>query len=111
MDAADELWHVLRVARVLPLEERRREHVFAPPRKWRFDIALLPERRVLRIGIEVDGGTWTAGRHVRGQGFENDCRKLNAAARDGWTVLRFTPAMVRSGEALRVIESCLTGSR
>jgi hypothetical protein len=42
-----------------------REYRFAPPRRWRFDLAW-PS---LRLALEIEGGTWTGGRHVRGNGF------------------------------------------
>ncbi|HEY7313861.1 MAG TPA: hypothetical protein VH643_31215 [Gemmataceae bacterium] len=50
-----------------------REHRFAPPRRWRFDLAW-PS---LRLALEIEGGTWTGGRHVRGKGYENDREKYN----------------------------------
>jgi very-short-patch-repair endonuclease len=74
-----------------------REHVFAKPRRWRIDFAW-PERR---LAIEIDGATWSGGRHNRGSGLERDYEKLNALALLGWTVLRFSSSLVRSGEALR----------
>src|SRR5690606_17944227 len=40
------------------------------------------------------------GRHTTGKGFVEDCRKYNAAAKLGWTVLRFPTAQVKSGEAI-----------
>lgn len=67
-----------------------RELVFNPPRKWRFDFAW-PEKL---IAVEIDGGTWSGGRHSRGTGFARDCEKLNAAALNGWRVFRFTPDML-----------------
>ena len=70
---------------------------------WRFDFAW-PERK---IAAEIEGGTWARGRHTRGAGFEGDCRKYNAATLHGWRVFRFTGAMVKSGEALQVIEEAL----
>lgn len=76
------------------------ELVFAPPRRWRFDFAW-PERR---IAVEVEGGTWSGGRHSSGVGFERDCVKYNEAALLGWTVLRVTSNMVRDGRALEVVE-------
>jgi very-short-patch-repair endonuclease len=76
---------------------------FAPGRKWRFDFAW-PERK---LAVEVEGGTWSGGRHTRGDGFERDCEKYNAAALLGWTVLRFTTAMVDDGRALETIERAL----
>lgn len=68
-------------------------------RRWTFDFAW-PE---LNLAVEVEGGTWTQGRHSRGSGFARDAEKYNAAALLGWRVFRCTTAMVRSGEALRLI--------
>lgn len=92
-------------------------------RKWEFDFVIphhknweqlsslsdQTQRRLvvehgpgLFVAVEVDGGNRmvrngaAVGRHTG----EDDYRKLNAAAIRGWRVLRFTPAMVRSGEAL-----------
>lgn len=79
------------------------EYRFAPPRRWRMDFAW-PEHKV---AAEVDGGVYTQGRHTRGKGFERDCEKVNKAVCLGWRVLRFTPKMVESGEALQVLEEVL----
>lgn len=67
-----------------------REHKFHAKRKWRFDYAW-PEHRV---ALEVEGGIYSGGRHVRGRGYENDMEKYNAAALAGWKVLRYTPKRV-----------------
>lgn len=75
------------------------EYRFHPERKWRFDFAL-PDRL---IGVEVEGGTWAQGRHTRGKGYEDDLAKYNAAAVDGWLVLRFTTSMVEREIALDYI--------
>jgi very-short-patch-repair endonuclease len=80
-----------------------RELRFAPPRRWRFDYAW-PARQ---LALEIEGGTWTGGRHVRGKGYEADCEKYNAAALLGWTVLRVTTAMMRDGRALALLERAL----
>lgn len=84
-----------------------REYRFAPPRRWRFDYAW----PALRFALEVEGGTWSGGRHVRGKGYENDCVKYNAAALAGWIVLRVTTAMLRDGRALTLLESAFAGKR
>jgi hypothetical protein len=76
-----------------------REHRFAPPRRWRFDLAI-PLRMV---AVEIDGGTWTGGRHVRGDGYERDCRKLNAATALGWAVYRMTTAMAADPDEVQAI--------
>ena len=73
-----------------------RELVFAPPRKWRFDFAF-PEKMV---AVEIEGGLFSAGRHVRGAAVEKDFEKYNAAAKLGWRVLRFSTEMVKRGLAI-----------
>ncbi len=52
----------------------------------RFDMAF-PEKRV---AIEIEGGVFNNGRHVRGMGYHKDCTKYNLAAQQGWIVLRYT---------------------
>lgn len=64
----------------------KREYRFAPPRRWRFDFAWLEPM----VAVEVEGGIRNYGRHNRPEGFQGDCEKYNAAALDGWTVLRYT---------------------
>jgi len=73
-----------------------REYRFAPPRRYRFDFAW-PD---MKLAVEVEGGTWMAGRHNRGAGYESDCRKYSEAAALGWRVIRATTQMVQTGEAL-----------
>lgn len=87
----------------LPVPET--EVRFAPPRRWRFDLAWTDRK----LAAEVDGGIWKGGRHTRGKGFEADCEKLNTAALLGWRVLRFSTGMVRSGAALKCLETALRG--
>ena len=67
--------------------EIKLEHMFYPGRKWRIDFAIVE----LKIGIEIEGGVWTNGRHTRGNGFVDDMEKYNAAVTLGWVILRFTP--------------------
>lgn len=84
----------------LPIPER--EYKFCS-RKWRFDFAY----PALKIAIECEGGAGTGGRHTREEGFQQDCYKYNAASMNGWTVLRFTWGMVRSGDAVDMISYLL----
>jgi very-short-patch-repair endonuclease len=83
-----------------------REHRFHPVRKWRFDFAW-PGRM---IAVEVEGGTWTRGRHTRGAGYERDTEKYNTATEYGWKVYRFTSGQVERGEAIEHIERILRDS-
>ena len=90
-----------------------REYRFAPPRRWRFDFAwtheVMYERNGSRkdndwsfapIAVEVEGGTYIAGRHSRGKGYEKDTEKYNRALIMGWRVLRVTSAQVEDGRAI-----------
>ena len=76
------------------------DRYLAPPRRFRFDFAWVPEQ----LAAEVDGAVWTGGRHARGAGIESDCEKVNLAIERGWKVLRFTTGMVESGAALNTLE-------
>ena len=69
------------------------EYSFHPTRKWMFDYAW-PE---LKIALEIEGGIWKGGRHVRGKGYENDCEKYSEAAVLGWRIIRCTPAQCKNG--------------
>jgi very-short-patch-repair endonuclease len=68
------------------------EFRFAPPRKFRFDLAW-PD---LKIAVELEGGVYSGGRHTRGKGFENDCEKYNLAALNNWLVVRYTSNMLKN---------------
>lgn len=82
-----------------------REFKFHPTRKWRADFAI-PSKMIL---IEIEGGVWMQGRHQTGKGFSADCEKYSHAALLGYRVFRFTPDMVKTGEAFTMIEQvCAT---
>lgn len=70
------------------------EYRFAPPRRWKFDVAW-PD---LRVAIEFQGGIHSRGRHVRAKGFAGDCEKLSTAASLGWRVMPVTYAQMRKGK-------------
>ena len=57
---------------------------------WRFDFAWVDEK----VALEMDGGIWTQGAHVRGGHYESDRKKYNAAQVNGWIVLTFTGGML-----------------
>lgn len=99
-DLEDELLWQLRVMK-LPIPEVQWRVV--PERRFRFDLAWPGHH----LACEVDGGTFSGGRHVRGTGYESDCTKLNLAILAGWRVLRFTAAMVHDGRAADMVEKAL----
>lgn len=92
--------------RKLGLPVPQREFKFAAPaRQWACDFCY-PAHMLI---IECEGGSFSGGRHVRGAGFAEDCVKYNWASLLGYTVLRYTGAMIRSGEAAREIAEALNG--
>lgn len=74
------------LAKLAALPPYETEYRFAPPRRWRFDMAW-PEEKV---AVELEGGIWTGGRHSRGKGMQEDMEKYNAATSLGWKVLRYS---------------------
>ena len=79
------------------------EHVFSPPRRWRFDIAW----PTFMLALEIEGGTSNRGRHNRPVGYEKDCEKYNNAILLGWRVLRVTSRQVMEGEALAWVQKAI----
>lgn len=78
-----------------------KEYRFYKPRMWRFDYALPAHK----IAIEVEGGVWTRGRHVRPVGFLNDITKYNTAALCGWRLFRTTPQKLLTTEFLNLLKA------
>lgn len=72
------------------------EYRFYKPRKFMFDFAWVEHK----LAVEIEGGVFSGGRHVRGIGYTKDCHKYNLAAIEGWTVLRFTSGMVQDNTAI-----------
>lgn len=67
------------------------QFAFAKPhRGWKADFAW-PDQKVI---LECDGGVYSGGRHVRGTGFEEDCRKCNYAISIGYRVFHVTPGLL-----------------
>lgn len=79
------------------------EHRFHGERKWRFDFAWLEKK----IAVEVEGGVYSGGRHVRGKGFEDDAIKYNQAQMLGWRVFRYSTGQVKRGLALDDLKKVL----
>lgn len=98
------LWQHLKWAKLpLPIVEYK----FHPTRQWRADFCWLEEKLI----VEVEGGIYTQGRHVRGKGYEADCEKYNHAVILGFKLLRVTSKHIQSGEALNWIENILLKSK
>ena len=83
------------------------EHRFHGIRRWRFDLAWLPQR----VGMEIHGGVYAHGHHTRGKGFEDDREKSNEAQLLGWRVLRYSPQMIKNDpiNVIKQIEKVIRG--
>jgi len=69
---------------------------FDPTRRYKADFAW-PEHMLL---VEVEGGVYTNGRHVRPAGYRKDCEKYNRAQMLGYKVLRYTADMLDDPDAV-----------
>ena len=77
----------------------QREFRFAPPRRWRWDLAWEPEK----LAVEVQGGTWVKSTHGGGAQQTKSFEKLNTAAILGWRILFVNAEMIEDGTALALI--------
>ncbi len=87
----------------LPRPEPEHQFDHIDGRRWRFDWCWQSHR----VALEVDGGVFSGGRHTRGAGFSKDMEKLNEAARQGWTVVRTTPAKLCKIETIDLLADLL----
>ena len=90
--------------RCFKLEQPEVEFKFHHSRKWRSDFAW-PEKKIL---VEVEGGHYSNGRHVRGKGYSNDCEKYNEASLLGFTLIRVTSDHIKSGQAIEWISRAIS---
>lgn len=81
-----------------------KEYAFAAPaRKWRFDHAWIDAK----VALEIQGGLFRGGRHVRGAALLKEHEKLNAAAIAGWRLLYCSPKELETGEIFNTIKAAL----
>ncbi len=86
------------------LPEPVRQARLVPGRLFRHDFAW-PAHRVC---CEVQGGIWVGkSGHRTARGVMRDCAKANLACLAGYRTLFFTGEMIKSGEALQVLEEAL----
>ena len=68
-------------------------------KRYRADFAHVPSRCL----IEIQGGTFSRGRHVTGSGYERDARKFNLATMSGWKVFLLTSQTAKDATWLQMI--------
>lgn len=79
----------------------KREFKFCPTRRFRSDFYLSANN--LSLCIEIEGGIWTNGRHVRPSGYIKDMEKYNICSAMGYTLFRFSGKDVKSGKAINFL--------
>lgn len=72
-------------------------------RRFRGDLCYLSDRLI----VEVDGGTWSGGRHTSGGGYRRDCVKRALATIAGYRYINATSDQVKDGTALRWIQAIM----
>ena len=82
-----------------------REHKPFPDRRFRIDLAHL---EAPRLAVEVMGGIWSGGKHVRPSGYASNCEKACLLAIARWYYLPVTTEQVKNGQALAWIERALS---
>lgn len=90
------------------------EYVFAQAthgRGWRFDWAWTDVDGPGGVALEIEGGVYSNGRHVRGKGFTDDMEKYSTAATLGWRLVRITPQTLYSDSMLAKLRVLLPEAR
>lgn len=100
---AEQLWMEMQANGLRPVREYRFHH----ERRWRFDFAFVPER----VAVEVQGGLFVNGAHVRGIQYGRDAEKRNEAQLRGWIQLDVTPTHIKQGKAIEWIKTALQVKR
>lgn len=72
-------------------------------RKWRLDFVFLEAK----LGVEVQGGLFSGGRHVRGAALVGEHEKLNALAELGYRVIFVQPRDLCTLDTVNLIRRCL----
>jgi hypothetical protein len=97
----------MKLPAVCPQFTMPRPGVFTPKTRkqstWVFDFAF-PEQLLL---VEIDGGIWIGGAHGHPVDITRNMTKQNDATHAGLSLLRFTPAEVKSGHAIAFTQRVL----
>ena len=89
------------------------EFYFTLEKGYRLDYAIPVDAagRVLKIGIEVQGGVWAKGNsgHSSGTGILRDMDKATKANLEGWTMIQVTPSDIKNepGKVIDLIKKAI----
>jgi hypothetical protein len=65
------------------------EFKFHKTRKWRIDYCWSTNK--VKLAVEIEGGVWSQGAHIRPKSFIEDMEKYNALTEAGYYLLRYLP--------------------
>ena len=85
------------------LPEPVRQYRFDKVRRFKLDFAW-PD---LKLGVEVNGGTWVKSGHTTGGGLDRDYQKNNLCQLGGWRMLIFNKRMIEDGTAIETIKKAI----
>ena len=88
------------------LPEPVAEYRFHGVGMWGIELAWVDQK----VGLEIDGGIWSGGRHTRGAGWLKDTEKLNTLACMGWRMLRCTPSDLCRTETVEMVREAVDAS-
>lgn len=87
------------------------EFYFSRERQYRIDYAIPVDGdgRLIKLGIEVDGGIWCKGNsgHSSGKGIKRDQEKASLLASLGWILIRVQPSELVSNYTYNLIKKSL----
>jgi len=98
MNVAEELLAIHLTELDIPF---KREIKLVEGRRFRWDFVISD------LAIELQGGVWTAGKHTRGKGYQNDCIKMRLAIMAGYKPVHFVTGEVMDGTAIKWITEYL----
>lgn len=102
-EAEEELTFQMMAAGLPPFQRQAR---FDKKRKFLADFLFETQRLI----VEVQGGTWTGGRHVHPKGYEDDCERMIIAQLNGYRIAYVTSDMVWDGRALKWVIALIANS-
>ena len=98
------LYHASAYCRSLGVPEPVAEHYPLEHRDYRIDLAWVAQR----VGLEVQGGNWVNGAHIRPAALREEYERNNLIVAAGWRLFYCEPELTRVAEAIMLIaNSCL----
>jgi len=76
-------------------------------RKWRFDMVWTKRCKPIWLALEVQGGLFSGGAHVRPARMLKEFEKWNWATALGWRILFVTPQQLLTKQTVDIVRRCM----